>query len=88
MKKLTLKETYNLLKKYKHVIFDEETYSLKTKMNDDGLIVTVKNGNNQSVMLFPYDKNETVEITTTTVKLYDGMSWIHNFIPLMNAQLV
>lgn len=88
MKKLTLNETHVLLKKYNHVIFDEETSSLKTSMRDEGLVITLKNGNNKSVMLFPFEKNETVEITKTTVTLHDGSGWVHNFIPLMSAELV
>jgi hypothetical protein len=88
MKKLSLKETHTLLKKYNHVIFDEETSGLNSKLNDDGLIITLKSGNNKSVMLFPHEKNESVEITKTTVTLYDSMGWVHNFIPLMNADLI
>lgn len=87
MKKLTLDETYKLLKKYKHVVFDEETSTLATSMIDEGLVLKLKNKHGNTVMLFPKDKNEFVKITESTVTLYDVNNWCQMFEPLISAQL-
>ncbi len=85
--KISLDETYYLLRKFKQVIFDEDVSHMKVELNEDGLIVTLKNKREKSVMLFPPENNVDVEITDNSVALYDGCKWRHDFQPLMSANL-
>lgn len=85
--KISLDETYYLLKKFKQVIFDEDVSHMKVDLNDEGLIITLKNKREKSVMLFPQENNVNVEVSDTSVSLYDGCKWRHDFQPLMSASL-
>lgn len=87
MKKLTLDETYKLLKKYKHVVFDEDTATMATSMIDEGLVLKLKNKNGNTVMLFPKENNQSVSVTETSVTLHDVNNWCQIFEPLIVAQL-
>ena len=88
MKKMSIEEVYALLKRYKYVEFDDDVFKMKTQLNENGLIVTVKNKRESSVMLFPHENNTEIEVSDTTVSLYDGCRWRHDFSPLNNVTLI
>lgn len=88
MKKISLLEAYRLLKKYRHVIFDGDTSRMILNLNDEGLIIKLKNKGSENVMLFPYEFNESVEVNESVITFYDRMKWRHDFEPLMKVELL
>ena len=88
MMTLSLDETFHLLNRYKHVVFDEDVSNMKVSINDEGLIISLRNKRETSVMLFPRQNNEYVRVSKTTVSLFDGCMWLHEFSPLVNTVLV
>lgn len=86
MQKLSLDEVYVLLKKFKYVFHDDNPFKLHVTMNDEGLIVKL-NSSFESVMMFPFDKNEGVVVNDDSILLYDRMNWKQIFTPLIPAKL-
>jgi ABC-type Na+ transport system ATPase subunit NatA len=89
METLSFTKAYNLLKKYKYVVFDGDTGKLSVELNDErDLIVRIKiNKFNDNVILFPSHKNTEVNVTNNSVCLVDANNWNQIFYPLEEAQL-
>lgn len=86
MQKLSLEEVHVLLKKFKYVFHDDNPFKLSVTMNDEGLIVKLKSSF-ESVMMFPFDKNQEVVVNEDSILLYDRMNWKQIFSPLIPAKL-
>jgi hypothetical protein len=88
MKKISLLDAYRLLKKYRHVIFDGDTSRMNLNLNEEGLIIKLKNNGTENVMMFPYEFNESVEVNASVITFHDRMKWRHDFEPLMKVELL
>ncbi len=86
MQKLSLEEVHMLLKKFKYVFHDDTPFKLSVTMNDEGLIVKLKSSF-ESVMMFPFDKNQEVVVNQDSILLHDRMNWKQIFSPLIPAKL-
>jgi hypothetical protein len=87
MLKLSLDEIQVLLSKFKYVLHDDIPFKMTTFMNEEGLVIKLKS-TIESVMLFPYDKNQEVELSSNNfIILHDGMNWKQEFYPLVPGKL-
>jgi len=84
--KVSLEEAHVLLKKFKHVIHDNEAAKMSASMNADGLIIKIKSYG-ESVMLFPFGHNESVIVGEDSITLKDINNWTQVFTPLIVAKL-
>jgi hypothetical protein len=82
---LSLEEAYHVLKRFKYVVHEDGPANLKTSLNDDGLIVKIKSYS-ESVMLFPFEYNESVILSEDSITLNDGNNWKQIFKPLVLAK--
>lgn len=83
---VSLKEAYTLLKKFKHVLHEDEAAKMSASMNDDGLVLKIRSYS-ESVMLFPFQFNESVSVGEDTIALKDINNWTQIFTPLIVAKL-
>lgn len=81
---LTLVEAFSILKNYKYVVFDDVPSRLKLFREKRGLIVKV----DDAVMLFPYEKNEIIDVGKDFICMNDVNGWRQVFYPLVNANLI
>jgi hypothetical protein len=86
MKFLTLLNAYRLLTKYRYVIYEEDSYRINLDLNDEGLIIKMKKGRSEDVLMFPYDLNENVKVNMGIITFSDRMKWQHDFQPLAKIE--
>jgi len=86
MKTLSLLESYRLLRKYRYAIYEEESYRIILDLNDEGLIIKMKKGRCEDVIMCPYELNETVKANKGVITFYDRMKWQHDFQPLAKVE--
>lgn len=82
---VSLEEAHVLLKKFKHALHDNDAVKMTTSMNDEGLIIKIKSYS-ESVMLFPFEKNESVIVEESSISLKDINNWTQIFQPLVIAK--
>lgn len=86
MTKISLEEAYHVLKRFKHVLHEEDAAKLSASMHEDGLVLKIKSYS-ESVMLFPFDKNESVIVNENSISMKDCNNWTQIFQPLVIAKL-
>jgi hypothetical protein len=87
MNKITLEQAYQLLKTISRVDLEGDVCRMRVKLNDEGLVITLKKFRETTVMLMPKERNERVEHTENFISFYDGSNWRYDFIPLVPANL-